>query len=216
MNLWKEVVRPTKKPRSVVPRKLKPTQTAKKTTNNKKTHQKNMKFKSVTIQIPEYRRNKNKEPRSDNTQGPKKSRSERTQNDPISTISDIQESRTADKDSTPQRMTSVAGHPKNRLYIDSDVSLHILFNKELMGGLQDLDRPLKIQAGGKPIHMSQIGSLHPALQHLPLPVSTYHYSETAIANLLSFAKLADEYYIICNTRVDGTIYVQSKDDSKYL
>ena len=31
-----------------------------------------------------------------------------------------------------------------------------------------------------------------------------------------FAKLADEYYIICNTRTDDAIYVQSKDDSKYL
>ena len=60
-------------------------------------------------------------------------------------------------------MTSVAGHPKNRLYIDSGASLHILFNKEIMGGLQNLDSPLKIQAGGKPIHMSQVGSLHQAL-----------------------------------------------------
>ena len=37
-----------------------------------------------------------------------------------------------------------------------------------------------------------------------------------IANLLSFVKLADEYYIICNRRIDNAIYVQSKDDSKYL
>ena len=35
-------------------------------------------------------------------------------------------------------------------------------------------------------------------------------------NLLLFAKLADEYYIICNTRVDAAIYVHSKDDGKYL
>jgi len=113
-------------------------------------------------------------------------------------------------------MTSVAGHPKNFLYIDSGASLHILFNKELMEDLQDLDRPLKIQAGGKPIHMSQIGSLYQVLGHLPLPVSTYHYSEAAITNLLLFAKLVDAYYIICNTRVDDAIYVQSKDHSKYL
>ena len=33
---WKEVVQPTKKPRSVDPSKLKPIQTIKKTTNNKK------------------------------------------------------------------------------------------------------------------------------------------------------------------------------------
>ena len=47
-------------------------------------------------------------------------------------------------------------------------------------------------------------------------MSTYHYSENAIANLLSFAKLADNYYIICNTRIDDAVYVQSKDDGKYL
>ena len=80
----------------------------------------------------------------------------------------------------------------------------------------NLNRPLKIQDGGKPIHMRQVGSLYQALRHLPLPMSTYPYSETAIANLLLFAKLADEYYIICYTRVDDTIYVQSKVDGKYL
>ena len=53
------------------------------------------------------------------------------------------------------------------------------------------------------------------MQRLPLPVSAYHYSENNIANLLSFAKLADEYYIICNTRVDDTIYVQSKNNWIY-
>ena len=81
-------------------------------------------------------------------------------------------------------MTSVIGHPKNRLYIDSSISLHILFNKELLGELNDIEVPLKIQAGGKPFHIKQIGSLYQALRHLPLPVTAYHYSETAIANLL--------------------------------
>ena len=104
-------------------------------------------------------------------------------------------------------MTSVAGHPKNRLYIDSGASLHALFNKELIEELQNLDRSFKIQAGGKPILMSQVGSLHQALRHLSLPVTMYHYSGIAIANLLSFAKLTDEYYIICNTRVDDAIYI---------
>ena len=113
-------------------------------------------------------------------------------------------------------MTSVAGHPKNRLYIDSGASLHILFNKELLGKLKDIKVPIKIQAGGKPFHIEQIGSLHQALRHLPLPVSAYHYSETAIANLLSFAKLADKYYIMCYSKVDNVIYVQSKDNGKYL
>ena len=79
-----------------------------------------------------------------------------------------------------------------------------------------LDRALKIQAGCKPILLSQIRSLHQALQHLSLLVSTYHYSENAITNLLSFAKLADEYYTICNTRADDAICVQSKDEGKHL
>ena len=85
-----------------------------------------------------------------------------------------------------------------------------------MGKLYNTDKPLKIQAGGKPFHMKKIGSLHQALWHLPLPVTTYHYSETAIANLKLFAKLAGEYYIICNTRIDNAIYVQSKNEGKYL
>ena len=113
-------------------------------------------------------------------------------------------------------MTSVTGHSKNRLYIDNSASLHILFNKELMGELHNIDKPLKIQAGGKTFHIKQIGSLHQTLRHLSLPITAYHYSETAIANLLLFAKLADKYYIIYNTRIDNAIYVQSKNNGKYL
>ena len=127
-----------------------------------------------------------------------------------------EESRSGDDALTPQRLASVAGHPKNCLYIDSGASIHILFNKELLCGFVNLDRALKIHASGKPIHLSQIGSLHQALRHLPLRVSTYHYSENAIANLLSFAKFTNKCCIICNTRVDDAIYVQSKDDGKYL
>ena len=102
---------------------------------------------------------------------------------------------------------SVAGHLKNRLFIDSGASLHVIFNKELLGGLIKHDRAIEIQAWDKPIHLSQIGSLHKALRHLPLPVSEYHYSESTITNLLLFAKIADDYYIICNTKVDDAIYV---------
>ena len=47
--LWKEVIQPSKKSRIVGPHKSK----QEKTTNKKKTHQKNKKFKSVTLQIPE-------------------------------------------------------------------------------------------------------------------------------------------------------------------
>ena len=163
MDSWKEVVRPTKKPRSADQRKSRPIQTAKKTTNNKKTRQKNKKSRIVTIQITDDRRSNDKESRSYSAQRPEKPRSVVGKDDPISTISDIKESRGEAEDLTPQRMTSVAGHPKNHLYIDSGASLHILFNKELMRGLQDLDRSLKIQASGKPILMSQVGSLHQAL-----------------------------------------------------
>ena len=63
---WKEVVRPTKKPRSVGPHKSKP----KKTTSNKKTHQKTKKSRSATTPIPE-------KPRS--TPIPEKTRSAKIQ-----------------------------------------------------------------------------------------------------------------------------------------
>ena len=131
-------------------------------------------------------------------------------------IPEPKESRNGKEALTPQHMTSVSGHPNNCLYINNSTSIHTLFNKELLGDLVNPDRSLKIQTGGKTILLSQIGSLHQALQHLPLPVSTYHYSENAIANLFSFAKLADEYCIICNTRVDDVIFVQSKNDGKDL
>ena len=45
---WKKVVQPSRKPRSVGPCKLKPTQL----TNQKKINQKNKKSRNVTIQIP--------------------------------------------------------------------------------------------------------------------------------------------------------------------
>ena len=121
-----------------------------------------------------------------------------------------------DDTSMPQRLVSVAGHPKNCLYIDSGASVRILFNQELLEGLIKLDKFNKIQADEKPIHLSHIVSLHKALRHLPLPVRAYHYDKNTIWNLLLFAKLADEYYIICNTRVDNAIYVQRKDNRKYL
>ena len=60
-------------------------------------------------------------------------------------------------------LVSVARHPKNYLYINSGASIHILYNWELLGSLTQLDRPIKIQAGGKPIYLSQIESLHKAL-----------------------------------------------------
>ena len=47
-------------------------------------------------------------------------------------------------------------------------------------------------------------------------MNTYHYKKTAITNFLSFTKFADKYYIICETRIDNVLYIQSKDDHKYL
>ena len=75
---------------------------------------------------------------------------------------------------------------------------------------------MNIAAVRKSIKLSQIGSLHTALQHLPLSKDNCHYDDIAIANLLSFARLVDDYYIICNTRIDDAINVQSKEDGKYL
>ena len=155
----------------------------------------------MIIQIPE-------EPRSVKT--PKKPRSVKI------SMSEPNKSVSGKENSTQQHMASMTGHPNNCLYIISAASIHTFFNKELFGGLMNLDRPLNIQTGGKSIHLSQIGSLHQALHHLPLSESTYHYSENAVTSLLSFSKLADKHYIICNTEVDDEIYIQSKDVGKYL
>ena len=153
---WKKVIRPSSRKRSVDPRRLNPIQTIRKTTNNKTLRQKNKKSRSVTIQIPEDYDNKNKGSRSNNTPDHIKPRSEHTPNDPISTMFDIQELRSVDDSSTPQRMTSVTVNPKNRLYINCGASLHILFNKELLGELNNIEMPLKIQARGKLFHIKQI------------------------------------------------------------
>ena len=86
----------------------------------------------MTIQIP-------KKPRSVKIKTPK-----------------VEELRSGDDTLISQRLVSVAGYPKNHLYINSGASIHILFKRELLGGLIKLDRVIKIQAGGKPIHLSQI------------------------------------------------------------
>mmetsp|Transcript_62462 Transcript_62462/g.69864 ORF Transcript_62462/g.69864 Transcript_62462/m.69864 type:complete len:132 (+) Transcript_62462:13-408(+) len=91
-------------------KECRPTQIETDTNSNEKkniTQQKNKKSRSVIIQIPEDHRNNNKEPRIVNTLSPKKPSSESTPHNPIITISDIHELRSEDKDSTPQRMTSV-------------------------------------------------------------------------------------------------------------
>ena len=46
----------------------------------------------------------------------------------------------------PQRDISVGEHPNNRLYIDRGAFVHIRFNWELLGGLIELNRVIKIQA----------------------------------------------------------------------
>ena len=85
-----------------------------------------------------------------------------------------------------------------------------------MEGLIHLDRPIYIDDAGSNIRLSQLGSLHKELHHTSLPNENYHYGENAVANLLTFAKLANDYYIICNTRINDSIYMQSKDDGKYF
>ena len=77
-------------------------QTAGKTTNNKKLQQQNKKFRSVTLQLPGERDKKIKGPRIGNTPADIKLMSEYTPNDPISTISEIQELRSVNNRSTPQ------------------------------------------------------------------------------------------------------------------
>ena len=111
---WKEVVQPTKKPRSAGPHKSKLKKITTEATNNKKIRQKNKKSKSVIIQIPE-------KPRS--VKIPEKPKSVKI------TMREPEELRSTEEASMPQRIVSMDGHPKNRLYINSGASIHILFNK---------------------------------------------------------------------------------------
>ena len=92
----KEVVQPTRKPRSVGPHKSKP----KKITSKKKTNQKNKKSRSVTVLVPE-----------------KPSKSMKIQ------TPEPEESRRGEDTSTPKRLVDLAGHPKNCLFIESGASL---------------------------------------------------------------------------------------------
>ena len=68
----------------------------------------------------------------------------------------------------PQGEVNVTAHPKNRLYIDSGASVHILFNRELLGCLIQLDRVIKIQAGGKKI-------IYHKLDHFTRYFVIYHF-----------------------------------------
>ena len=111
---------------------------------------------------------------------------------------------------------SSAGHHRNRLYLDSGASVNIIFNRGLLGKMKKLLTPIRIATASQPIELKEVSTLHKALQNFPLPTEDLYYKPTAIANLLSFAKMADEYYVICNTQIDDTIYVQSKDDGQYL
>ena len=55
-----------------------------------------------------------------------------------------EESWSREDDLTPQHLVSVAGYPKNCLYIDSCAFLHIIFNRGLLGGLIKINRAIKI------------------------------------------------------------------------
>ena len=69
-------------------------------------------------------------------------------------LHDFEESISGEDALTPQRLVSVAGHPKDCLYINTGASLHTISSRELLEGLIKLNRAIKIQAGGKPIHLS--------------------------------------------------------------
>ena len=104
MDSWKEVVQPTKKPRSVGPHKSK----QKKITSKKKTNQKSKKSRNVTVLIPE-------KPRNVKIQTP-----------------EPEESRNGEDASTPQRLVSVARYLQNRLFIGIGTSVHIICSKDLL------------------------------------------------------------------------------------
>ena len=136
-------------------------------------------------------------------------------------VPEPEESRSGDDALTQQRLASVAGHPKNCLYINSGASIHILFNKELLGGIVNLDRALKIYAGGKPIHLTQIRSLHQALQHLLLPVKmpsqTYYHLQSLPMIITSSVTQGLTMRYMCRARaMENTYNFKETISSTYI
>ena len=126
--LWKEVVQPTKKPRSVGPHKSK----LENTTSKKKTRLKTKKFKSMNTQIPE-------KPKNVMMQMPVPAWS-----------------RSREEAMIPKHLVKMDKDPKKHSYINSSTSIRNIFNKELLVGLVKFNRALKIQTGGELIQLLQI------------------------------------------------------------
>ena len=92
------------------------------------------------------------------------------------------------------------------------ITVNIYFQQRAIGIFVKLNRAIKIQTGGEPIHLLQIRPQ----QHLMLPMSNYCYNKITILNMSPVARLANEYYTICNIRDDNAIYVWSKGYEKQI
>ena len=115
-----------------------------------------------------------------------------------------------------QKLVSRAGKHKDAYYLDSGVSIHILFNRETLGDIEPLEEAKLIateSAGG--LELSQIGSLSRAFEHLRLPKKGYYYDQNAMVNLLSLGQIAKEFTVKMNTAIDDAIYVYD-EDRKYV
>ena len=104
---------------------------------------------------------------------------------------------------------------RNNLLMDSGASISILFNRYFLDYILPLTRFKEINSGGGQFKSKFSRSLTKALHHLPLPKKGYLYNQDAVANILSMAKVSDEYRITMDTNIDNAIYVHN-DDGSYI
>ena len=114
-----------------------------------------------------------------------------------------------------QKQYSCGGLHRNRIFIDSGVSVMLMFNGNLLDAISMLRNPRGINTGGGSFHTTQTGSLTNALHHLPPPKDGYLFNSDTVANLVSMAVVSDNHCIVMDTDVDNSIYVFN-DDVTYI
>ena len=106
-----------------------------------------------------------------------------------------------------------ANVPQNTLALDSGASVHFFSNKNLMEKCYELGRASTIHCGGISSSYSTVGILNKELKKLPLPQGPVYVTKNGISNLVSLSKLAKDYRIVMNTKIENAFFVFNDDGS---
>jgi hypothetical protein len=101
--------------------------------------------------------------------------------------------------------------PRATIALDSGSSIHILKDSFLLTDIQTDDkRSIGVRTDSK-FRVNNIGSLCDDLNMLPLPSEGYYYYPKGVANILSFAMIAETKRVVMDTAIDNTFYVFNED-----